>query len=408
MNPTDSPPIPEEKPRLKLLFLANRVPYPPYRGDKLKIWNLAKELSKKHELHLITFAQTLEELEYAKPLKAFFTEVKLVYLPKWKSALTAVVAAPFTKMPLQVLYFQSAAMHGELGAMLQNHSYDAVHVQHLRMAPYLQHQNALPRILDLPDAFSLYWQRKVDMPGGVLQRAFRKLEQKRLLRFEGVLKDYNLTLACSREDVAWLREKHPEAHIDLLQNGVNLETFDPKRKDYSEDKVMLFTGNMDYAPNVDAVQYFVKNMFPQILTACPSARFIIAGQRPVEEVKKLASEKVEVTGFIEHISALYDEAAVVVAPLRFGAGTQNKVLEAMAMAVPVVSTDIGFQGLGIESGEGVYCEPDEALFINRVIELLQNGTLRETVGNKGRAVASERYGWPAIAEQLINYVRTII
>ena len=172
--------------------------------------------------------------------------------------------------------------------------------------------------------------------------------------------------------------------------------------------MLLFTGNMDYAPNVDAVIHFAKNIFPGILKACPRARFVIAGQRPVQQVKELASDKVEVTGFVKDLSELYDKAAIVVAPLRFGAGTQNKVLEAMAMGVPVVSTNIGFEGLGIQSGEGVFRETTDDAFSDRVCELLNSESLRGKTGSLGNAIAKSRYGWEAVAARLEGYFERII
>ena len=137
---------------MKILFLANRVPYPPYRGDKLKIFNLARRLKDRHELHLLTFAQTPEDLSYKAELEKIFKEVRFIYLPKWKSALNCLQGV-WNSKPLQVLYFQSGEMQQQLDSLIATHKYDAVHVQHLRMSPYLAKRKDLPRILDLPDAF---------------------------------------------------------------------------------------------------------------------------------------------------------------------------------------------------------------------------------------------------------------
>ena len=148
------------------------------------------------------------------------------------------------------------------------------------------------------------------------------------------------------------------------------DSFKAGGHDYSHNHTLLFTGNMDYAPNVDAVQYFVEEVFPIIKQQHPQVKFIIAGQRPVKKVLDLASDDVQVTGFIKDLAAVYNQASVVVAPLRFGAGTQNKVLEAMAMGVPVVCSNIGFKGLGIESGEGAIMQTDPQQFAQSVICLL--------------------------------------
>jgi glycosyltransferase involved in cell wall biosynthesis len=148
---------------LKILFLANRTPYPPYRGDKLKIYHLAKRLAAKgHELHLLTFAQSEEDFSARQKLEQIFKEVHLISLPAWKSAMHCLSAA-WDPKPVQVLYFQDAAMRRALAGMMEANQYDVVHVQHLRMAPYLAGNKSIPRILDLPDAFSLYWQRRKEI-----------------------------------------------------------------------------------------------------------------------------------------------------------------------------------------------------------------------------------------------------
>jgi glycosyltransferase involved in cell wall biosynthesis len=160
---------------------------------------------------------------------------------------------------------------------------------------------------------------------------------------------------------------------------------------------------MDYAPNIDAVTYFVNDILPRIRKEFPTIKFVIAGQRPVKSVLALASDQVVITGFVKDFPSVYRSASVVVAPLRFGAGTQNKVLEAMAMGVPVVCTHIGFQGLGVESGEGVFMEIDKDAFANRIIELLHNADRRKQVGEKGKLIIQTKFDWKKVANQLQHY-----
>ena len=391
---------------MKILFLANRVPYPPYRGDKLKIFNLARRLKDRHELHLLTFAQTPEDLSYKAELEKIFKEVRFIYLPKWKSALNCLQGV-WNSKPLQVLYFQSGEMQQQLDSLIATHKYDAVHVQHLRMSPYLAKRKDLPRILDLPDAFSLYWERRKLVKRGLLTTMFENLEQGRVLKYEAILKEYNLALACSAEDITYLEKTHHTNNLRLLPNGVDLETFAPRDHDYAHNATILFTGNMDYAPNVDAVGYFAEAILPLIRLKCPTVKFIIAGQRPVPKVMALASDHVIVTGFVKDLAATYNSASVVVAPLRFGAGTQNKVLEAMAMGVPVVCSNIGFGGLGIKSGEGAIMQTAPTAFANSVIELLWDEGMRRKVGEAGMKVIKTRYDWDIIAGTLEGYFREI-
>jgi sugar transferase (PEP-CTERM/EpsH1 system associated) len=387
---------------LKLLFFANRIPYPPYRGDKLKIYNLAKRLKDDHELHLLTFAQTKEEFQYKAELEKIFKKVHLIYLPKWRSALNC-LAALWNPSPLQVLYFSSAAMQEKLDEILAVDSFDAIHVQHLRMSPYLAIRKDIPRLLDMPDAFSLYWERRKKMQKNILFKAFETIEQRRVFRAEEIMKEYDFSLVCSPEDLEYLKRHHHINNIRLLPNGVDLEVFKAQHHDYTHNHTLLFTGNMDYAPNIDAVIYFTSEILPIVRNSYPQVKFIIAGQRPVKKVLALANEYVEVTGFIKSLSEVYNQASVVVAPLRFGAGTQNKVLEGMAMGVPVVCSEIGFKGLGITSGEGAIVQTDAPAFANTVIELLRSAEKREAIGKRGVEVIHARFDWDAIAKTLEAY-----
>jgi polysaccharide biosynthesis protein PslH len=388
---------------VKFLFIANRFPYPPYRGDKLKIWNLARRLSKHHELHLATFLEHTEDLKHLDALSPYFTRIHTVALPRWKSWLNCTLNIGFDT-PFQVAYFRSAAMRKLTSRLLHTEQYNAVHVQHLRMAQYVAEPEKHRAVLDLPDAFSLYWERRKNAAGPRWQRWFNQLEYARVKQYEKVLHRFPLNLVCSVEDCTYLQKKEPSARIALLPNGVDSATFHPRdAADEIPDRI-LFTGNMDYAPNVDAVQHFCANIFPFICEQRPHAQFVIAGQRPVDAVKALAAENISVTGFIENLRTEYAKAAVVVAPLRFGAGTQNKVLEAMSVGVPVVCSPFAFNGLGIAPDQGVARCNNDREFADAVIRLLQDASLRQDAGNKSKDIIRDRFDWDIIAAQLESYL----
>lgn len=387
---------------MKILFIANRIPFPPFRGDKLKIYNLAKRIGENHDVHLVTFCETKEELNYQKELSEIFSKINLVYRPKWLSNLTT-LSAFLSGLPFQVAYFKSAKMKQQLAQMLAVEDYDAIHVQHIRMSPYA---NAIdkPKILDLPDAFSLYWKRRSEKQNSLFKRLFDGTEAKRLIRYEPILNDFDLGLVCSEEDQSYLKTTHSMDHISLLKNGVDIDYFSQEEgHNYALKNCLLFTGNMDYAPNVDGVLFFMKEIWPELKSDYPQLKFVIAGQRPIAQIENLASEKVEVTGFVQDIRTAYSRASVVIAPLRFGAGTQNKVLEAMSMGIPVVCSDIGFEGLGIQSGDGVIKAERKEEFIVAIKKLLDSQELRKEMGEKGREVAVKNYGWDAIAIKLEEY-----
>ena len=388
---------------MKILFVANRVPYPPYRGDKLKIFNLARRLCKTNKLYLITFAETKNDLSYKKELEAIFTKVIIIYLPKWKSYLNSFFAV-FGNNPLQVAYFASSKMNNTIKNFVAKNKIDIIHTQHLRMAQFTK-DIEIPKILDLPDAFSLYWKRRIDNSKNIIIKTIQKIEFKRLFEYEkNIINFFNLSLVCSVEDLDYLKSEHKSKNVNLLRNGVDLETFSSQKHDYSISDIILFTGNMDYSPNVDAVLYFSQEIFPIILNENQNAKFIIAGQKPIKQVRKLKSDNIEVTGFVEKLSDYYNKASVVVSPLRFGAGTQNKVLEAMAMGIPVVCSNIGYAGLEVQNGEGVFLEENAENFALKVVELLNSKEKREVCGKKGIEIAKNKFSWDTIAVQLQNYL----
>jgi sugar transferase (PEP-CTERM/EpsH1 system associated) len=392
---------------VNILFVANRFPYPPFRGDKLKIYNLTRRLAAKHDLYLVTFYESRDELNYLKEIQPFFKEIELVYLPKWRSILNGIPAL-FSRIPLQLAYFKSAKMKRMVKFAVDRYDIDVVHTQHLRMSQYTKKLD-LPKVLDLPDAFSLYFKRRKETERPIINRLIDAIEIGRLAKAEKVITEYDKTLVCSVEDKAYLEKLHKTDNIDILLNGVDLDTFDVKDgHDYSHSHTLLFTGNMDYAPNVDAVLYFAKEMWPTLAAKYPDTKFVIAGQRPVDAVKKLAGGRIEVTGFVPDIQEMYEQASVVIAPLRFGAGTQNKVLEAMAMGVPTVCTHIGFEGLQIKSGDGVIMAKEKDQFIYEVGELLASADKRKLVGTKGLTIAQDRFSWDSIAVHLETLLSQVI
>lgn len=389
--------------KMKLLFIANRIPYPPHRGDKLKIYNLAlrlKELG--HELHLVTFTENKVELKYETELKKIFQAVHLIPLSISKRYAN-VVFGFLSNKPFQVIYFQNKKFKQKVDYILAKHKFDAVHIQHLRMLPYGL-QIILPKILDLPDAYSMYWFRKVKQEKNKIMKLFKQLEYKRVLKFEKKLEKFDKVLVCSAEDQKYLETHHQLENVELLSNGVDLRTF---RKGQAaathERQTILFTGNMNYTPNIDAVRYFVSQIWPQIRKKHPNARFVIAGQNPTKLVRELASEEIEVTGFVEDIASQYQKATVIVSPLRIGAGTQNKVLEALAMEKPVVCTPIGFEGLKIRNGHGVLLAKSASEFSENVNKLLEDKQFAKRMAKLGYQHVRENFDWDIVAKILENY-----
>ena len=394
---------------MKILFVANRMPFPPYRGDKLKIYNLMGELIDKHEIHLLTIAENQQDLDSIEPLlkplgknAKIISRIEYIYRPLCVSAFFTFLGT-FTRKPFQIAFFQSRKFKKKLKSLLDTENYDAIHVQHIRMAQYFDGIDKSKVILDLPDAFSLYWQRRRDQSQHFLQKLFASTEFNRLYKFEQeMIPQFAKTLVCSTVDQEFLKQS-TGANVELLENGVDINQFYPRNDiDFVKGRI-LFTGNMSYAPNIDALHYFMVEIWPSVLYAFPEATFVIAGQKPGNWIQSLASDKVTVTGFVEDLAKEYASANVVISPLRIGAGTQNKVLEALSMNVPVVSTEVGYKGLGLETGEGVIVAKNPTEFSDGILKILQDESFRNELGSKGGEKIRNRFSWQGIAKKLEGY-----
>ena len=201
---------------------------------------------------------------------------------------------------------------------------------------------------------------------------------------------------------------HPTIKVGILENGVDVQTYAPRSTENNGPVKLLFTGNMTYAPNVDAVQYFADEIFPSIQAKFPEVVFEIAGQKPIPQVTALAKRPgISVTGFIPNLADAYASATVVVAPLRFGAGTQNKVLEALSMNIPVICTPIGFHGIELTHGEGIWCEHDTSNFIFRIHQILSETQKHKDLASEAGEKIRTRFNWHSIAKQLEVYFSEI-
>ncbi|MBK8983374.1 MAG: glycosyltransferase [Ignavibacteria bacterium] len=391
---------------MKILFLANRFPYPPYRGDKLKIFNLAKQLSERHELYLVTFIDNKAEYSYVSELEKYFTKIRLVYMPHYMSAFNSLINV-FSDTPFQINYFKSDRLADTLREFVAENDVDVIHTQHLRMAQYTAGLKNSSTVLDLPDAYSLYWKRRSVLKKNPVKNFIENSEYKKMLNYEKIIGEFDLSLVCSEEDKTYLMDEHNLSNIELLQNGVDTKLYSNSGHDYDLDDQIIFSGNMTYYPNIDAAIYFVSEIFPEILKKYPKVKFKITGQNPPEKIRKLASDNIIVTGFVESLADEYSKSSVAVSPVRVGAGSMNKVLEPMSMGVPVVSSSIGFAGLGAVAGRDIIIADNKTDFINSVCNLLSDSYYRKYIGESGKEVIHNNLSWEKIAIKLENYFYSV-
>lgn len=363
---------------MKILFVTSRIPYPPYRGDKLKIFNMMKILSSSNQIKLLTIVRNRREEKLLGNLRDVKIDVECQRVSLFESMLS-LVRSIISRKPFQVAWFESNAFAAKLNSVARSFKPDVVYFHLIRTANYVSSINDPQAliVLDFTDAVSLYLKRFMRTEKRPWRRWLIHMEQKRTELFESEVTGFDVAFICSEPDRNYLLEKGIRIPLELLPNGVDVSefSFQPEFSDYDPDRI-IFTGNMPYFPNREAVLYFAKRIFPEIIRLHPGAKFFIVGGNPPKVVRKLNNGRdIFVTGFVSDIATEYRKSAVAVAPLRFGAGTLNKVIEPLAMGIPVVATSIAVNGLPDPIRRLVTVVDDPLGFAHAVVNILENRPL---------------------------------
>lgn len=375
---------------MKLLFLTSRLPYPPDRGDRLRTHQFLRLFAREHAVTLVSFIVHERERFLAEELTAYCDEVHLVYLPAWKSA--ASVALNFWRdLPLQTLYYRSRQMKRTVDDLLCAQSFDVAYVHLFRMAPYLMDHPELYRILDLTDLIS--YEIRSSLPYQTTPwRTLYRIEGPRIARYEQyVASRFDDVWFISRRDRDLFVEGGQQAPVQVIPNSIDEDLFllDRTSPDMSN---LLFVGHLDVEHNIDAVKYMAEEIMPIILRDAPDCQLQIVGAGSGNKLLGLEQlPGVRVIGYVPVLRNIFAECAISVAPLRFSAGIQNKVIESMAAGLPVVTTGSVSAGLGTEPERDLLVADNARTFAEQVIRLLQDEQLRRRLGRAGRAFVKTHF-----------------
>jgi sugar transferase (PEP-CTERM/EpsH1 system associated) len=384
-----------------LLYLVHRIPYPPNKGDKVRSYHILKHLAARHRVFLGTFADDPDDLQHVARLRELCAELRVIELSPRLARLRSVSGFAANE-PLSVAYYRNAELARWVDTTLANEAIDACIVFSSAMAQYVAGADA-PRtvLIDFVDVDSAKWVQYADSRWWPLSWVYRR-EGSRLLAFERAAADRaTRAFFVTDAEADLFRRLAPGCvgRIETIGNGVDTEQYAPSEalpSPFAAGSLpVVFTGAMDYWPNVDGVRWFAEEVLPRVLDALPSAHFTIVGMRPTAAVKALASAHVTVTGTVPDVRPYLQHAAVVVAPLRVARGIQNKILEAMAMARPVVATDACGAGIDAVNGRHFVTAHDAATMAGAVVSLLRDGEGARMMGNAARARIVARYTWEA-------------
>lgn len=384
----------------KLLYLVHRLPYPPNKGDKVRSYHLLRHLAARHEVYLGTFVDDPDDLQHLPVVRSLCADLCAVTLEPRSAKLRSLVGL-LTGEALTLRYYRSAALQDWVTGVLATQQIDAAVVFSSSMAPYVLAMPGLPMLADLVDVDSAKWTEYASRHRWPMSWLYQR-EGERLLAYErSVVAQAQRSFLVTDKEVALFGRLAPESQGQVLAlgNGVDADFFQPDAQRPSPfavgEQALVFTGAMDYWPNVDAVCWFVDQVLPLLHRRWPGLRLHIVGRSPTAAVQALAGAAVHVTGTVPDVRPYLQHAAVVVAPLRLARGVQNKVLEAMAMARPVVAATHCVEAIDARPGTDILAATDAADHATRIGELLADPRHADAIGKAGRACVLARYSWPA-------------
>jgi len=397
--------------------IAYIVPYVPNR-IRTRSYNLINQLtSLGHEVTVFTLGSSRGDLISAQSLKENCREVDYYAQPVWRSLLNSAVALPSSK-PLQSVYSWHPAMARQIAQRASRNEFDIVHIEHLRGSRFgLFLKSRLPNIpvvWDSVDCISHLFQQAAKQSHGFFGKFMTRFELSRTRRAEGALTcrfDHVLVTAAPDRNalLGLVPPGQSPSEISVLSNGVDLKYFHPRAEFQRDPETIVFSGKMSYHANISMAKYLVEEIMPRIWKFRPEARLYIVGKDPAPAIKKMTRNPlITVTGTVEDIRPFLWRATVSVVPLLYGAGIQNKILEAMATGTPVVTTCQALSALQAQPGKDLFVSDDADGFSQAVLQLIANRELQQETGHAGLSYTRTFHSWDSIASQLIEIYEHIL
>jgi len=393
---------------MRLLLLTPQLPYPPHQGASLRNFNLIAQLARRHQICLLTFLEPEQSLDSAGPLREVCQWVEAVPVPQ-RSPRLRLKQMVTTRQPDMAWRLWSPAFRDQLAARLAEAPFDVVQIEAIELAPYLPViESARPRPLIVYDDHNAEWvlQKRACLtdladPRRWPAAAYSFVQWMRLRGYEAdMCRRAGRVVAVSEADRDALHAVAPEVDVTVVSNGVALDEY----TDYQgpvEPFDLVFTGKMDFRPNIDAMLWFGQQVLPLIRQRCPGVRLAIVGQRPHPRLNVLRDVPgVTITGWVADVRPYIAGATVFIAPLRVGGGTRLKLLQAMAMEAAVVATSLGAEGFPVTHGRELLLADTPAGFARAVLALLDDPAQRARLGAAARRFAAAAYGWDTLVPKL--------
>lgn len=389
---------------MRLLVVLSRVPYPLEKGDKLRAYHLVARLAKHHEVYLFCLSDQRIAEEHLEHLRAMCAHIEVVQLPRWR-LLLRLASAPFSRLPFQVAYFHHRHAQRAIDRVIAQFRPDHVLCQLVRTTEYVRRRYELPKTLDFMDTLSKGMERRTEN-APIHLRWLLRAETRRLIGYENLmldLFDHQAIISAQDRDLLY----HPRRdQVAVIPNGVDTEFFVPRSGEQRYD--LLFTGNMNYPPNIDSVLYLVHKVLPLVRSQRPGTSLLISGVDPGPRVRELAEQDplITVSGWVRDIRDSYAASKVFAAPMQIGTGLQNKLLEAMAMRMPCVTSPLANNAVGAAPGTSILIGREPQDYADHILRLLNDPAERERVAAGGYRFVREAFDWDRAAATLDGLIES--
>jgi sugar transferase (PEP-CTERM/EpsH1 system associated) len=409
---------------MRILWLKSDLLLPLDKGGKLRTWHLMRHLARRHEITYLAFAEldtSRAEIEGMKEVAARVETVTRTDPRKGSARFYLDAAAHLVdSLPYAVGKYRSRSYRAKLEQLLEEGSFDLLVCDFLFPAVNLPDRLPCPSVMFTHNVESEIWRRHAETKSA-WQKWLYTAQYRRMLRYEGrTLAKFDGILAVSDADVQTFARLYPGAMrrpVHVVQTGVDTEYFSPQSPAHSRQTShqppassarLVFTGSMDWLPNEDAMQFFVREILPLVRAQEPDVQLTIVGRAPTPAVAKLAEDTaIRVTGRVDDVRPYMNEASVYIVPLRVGGGTRLKIFEAMAMGKAVVSTTVGAEGLPIQPGTHALVADEPHMFARAIVHLIRDVERRHQLERAARVLVSERYDWSAVAGELEDALNDI-
>jgi len=385
---------------MKLLWIKTDFLHPTTRGGQIRTLELLRQLHRRHEVHYVAFHDPRQPEGLSRAPEYCSKAYPIDFQLRDKSSpafLRELIAGLFSSMPVTIRRCRSAEMRRRIEELIAAERFDRVICDFLSPAPNIPELSSC--VLFQHNVEAMIWKRRAEHAGDPLRRYYLKLQADRMVCYEGeVCRKAKTVIAVSESDAALMREWYGVRRAEAVPTGVDSEYFKP-RAPAPPSADLVFVGSMDWAPNIDGIDWFQREVLPLILRSKPECSIAIVGRTPPPAVQKLAERYpfIQVTGTVPDVRPWLWGAKLSIVPLRVGGGTRLKIFEAMAAGAPVVSTMIGAEGLGARDGDTIRIADTPEDFAAACLALLENPAERERLSGRAIRMVTEKYSWEAVA-----------